>query len=194
MLIGGNMWKPKGFQSFHKVRNSKKCSIMIFVIGVTLWHRLWHYYRQHLLERSEVTEVSLRGTIMSLWKDEIDISEISLPIRSVIGIFFNKTTRQIFAPLYSKMIKSLMSNKCYRSKSLILLGFMNIKTAKNRVFFRLLLWDVIIMLKWKNAVTKRVSVLPQSMKFENCSQTAITRHYQCRVKPNKCRVMSVKFS
>jgi len=28
--------------------------------------------------------------------------------------------------------------------------------------------DVIIMLKGKNAVTKRVSELPQSTKFENC--------------------------
>ncbi len=36
---------------------------------------------------------------------------------------------------------------------------------------------VIIMLKGENAVIKRVSELPQSMKFENYCQRPITRHY-----------------
>jgi hypothetical protein len=46
---------------------------------------------------------------------------------------------------------------------------MTAKTPKNSVLFMTFLQgeDVIIMLKGKNAVTKRVSELPQSTKFEN---------------------------
>jgi len=56
------------------------------------------------------------------------------------------------------------------SKKLDFTGFYDCKNSKKErfIFDFFSGEDVIIMLKGKNAVTKRVSELPQSVKFENC--------------------------